>query len=206
MGMKSSLLQQPVNALARIFRPSGEYAGTGLFVDAQGSILTTLYIAGRDREFTVQLADQSRVSAVLERSDGRTELALLRMSGAAWEPFLKLANVRELAEHEPVTILGYSGKTPSKLEATAAGIHATDSLSPKKILLRVDTPPRGLSGAPAIDRKGHVIGILIGYLPESRCALAVAGVTLLAFVQTGGDSQVVTADRRVAGFPRKPET
>ena len=182
--MSAFLPDQQSNAIVRIFKANGQYAGTGFFVDAEGGILTTLYIVGKDKQFILIGSDNQTFNAVLEKSDGRAELALLRMSGGVQKSYLNINNISEPPLCEKVTILGYSGNALSMLAGTAAGTYSQDTLSPNKILIRVDTPPRGLSGAPAIDKNGDVIGILIAYLPERNSALTVAGATALAFIQT----------------------
>ncbi len=175
---------QQRDPIVRIFRTNGEYAGNGFFVDAEGGILTTLYVAREEKEFIVIAPNNQRFAAVLERVDGISELALISTSGRRQQSFLSIRNVKELTSGEKVKIVGYAGNTLSALEATAAGTYAYDTLSPEKILLRVDTPPRGLSGAPAIDKAGDVVGIMIAYLPERMSALMVAGATALAFIHT----------------------
>jgi len=169
-------------SLFRISRESGVYAGTGFLIDERGGILTTLYVAGKDKYFKVTLPNDQTFDASLERVDGITELALLRTNGPQ-EYHLSIDDMDDIPHGEKVTIMGYGGNTLSFLDGTGAGTYTTDVLSPQKLAIKVDSPPRGLTGAPACNEKGSAIGILVGYLPQSACALAISGSSILRFLK-----------------------
>ena len=179
--MNSSSPYQHSNSVVQIFKGNGMYAGTGFLIDNEGGILTTMYIVGKDKDFNVTLTGSQSYNATLEKIDGITELALLRMVGFQ-QSYLNIVNIDELSEHQKVTIIGCSGNTMSMLEGTAAGTYSSDSLSPKKISIRVNVPPRGLSGSPAINEHGDVIGVLIGYIPQTHNALLVSGKSAFDFL------------------------
>lgn len=180
--MGSFLLNYCSKSIVRIFRQNGKYAGTGFLIDDQGGILTTLYVAGKDKEFEIALSDNHKFDAFLEKADGISELSLLR-SNNIQKMHLNIDEVEEIPSHEKVTIMGYAGNTPSKLEGTGAGTYTTDVLSPKKLVIQVNTSPSGLSGAPAINEHGRVIGVLVGFLPESGRVLSVSGKSAVGFLQ-----------------------
>lgn len=179
-------------AIVRIFTANNEFIGTGFFIDELGGILTTLYIAGKYKEFRIVLPQHQIVKAVLDKLDAVSELALLRASGARQQYCLDIDSIEQLHLGEKVSIFGYSSNQPTILTGQAAGSYSYDELSPKKLQIHVDTPPRGLSGAPVINENNRVVGILIGYLPQSACALAVSGSTMLDFFQRHNTPNIVS--------------
>ena len=140
----------------------GPTAGTGFFIDPAGTIYTNYSVAGRAWNLTVEFAGKKYPAACL-LADARSGVALLRIQ-AGQTPFLPIGNSAELKVASPVVAIGY----PMDLPATptfglVAGFDQKflDHFLPTTHI-RANVPVQaGEAGAPLLNARGEVVGMLI---------------------------------------------
>jgi S1-C subfamily serine protease len=150
----------------------GELAGTGFFIDPAGTIYTAYSVGGEADNFTIEF-EGKKLPARLVLADVRSGIALLKADVAS--PALPVGNSSALEVATPVVTIGY----PLDLPATpsfgmVAGLD-------KKFLgryfstthLRVNLPTqRGEAGAPLLNFKGQVVGILVSSVDNGSACYA----------------------------------
>lgn len=142
----------------------GRLAGTGFFIDPNGTVYTSYSVGGESRDITVEFRGE-RHPATRLISDTRSGIALLKIE--AETPFLTFGHSRELAMASPVIALGYPQALPvTPSFGTVAGFDGKyGGRYFATTHLRVNVPvQRGESGAPLLNTKGQVVGILISML------------------------------------------
>lgn len=140
----------------------GPTAGTGFFVDPVGTIYTNYSVAGRAWNLTVEFAGKKYPATCL-LADARSGVALLRIQ-AGQTPFLPIGDSADLKVASPVIAIGY----PMDLPATptfglVAGFDQKflDHFLPTTHI-RANVPVQaGEAGAPLLNAKGEVVGMLI---------------------------------------------
>lgn len=141
-----------------------ELSGTGFFVDPAGTILTAYSVGGEAYNFTVEL-DGKMVPARQVMTDLRSGLAMLKVDVVS--PSLPIGHSDRLEVATPVVTIGYPLDLP---ETPSFGMVAGFD---RKFMgayfstthLRVNIPTqRGEAGAPLLNFKGEVIGILVSSL------------------------------------------
>jgi serine protease Do len=142
----------------------GQLSGTGFFIDPNGTIYTSYTVGGESKDIHVTIGND-RYSARRLVSDIRSGVAILKVE--AETPFLPCGKCRILAVGSPVIAIGF----PMDLALTPAfGTVAGYDLKYQgryfaTTHLRVNIPvERGEGGAPMLNSKGEVIGILISRL------------------------------------------
>ncbi|MCE9610461.1 MAG: S1C family serine protease [Chthoniobacter sp.] len=142
----------------------GRLAGTGFFIDPNGTLYTSYSVGGESQNITVEFRGERQVATRLV-SDIRSGIALLKIE--AETPFLTVGHTRDLAIASPVIALGYPQALPlTPAFGTVAGF---DGQYGGRFFatthLRVNVPvQRGEGGAPLLNTKGEVVGILISML------------------------------------------
>jgi serine protease Do len=138
-----------------------ELSGTGFFVDPAGTIYTSYSVGGEADNFTVQFGGK-KYRATQLMADLRSGIALLKIDAAT--PFLPIGKSSELGLATPVVAIGYPLDLP---ESPSFGMIAGFD---RKYLgryfatthLRVNlATQRGEAGAPLLNFKGEVVGILV---------------------------------------------
>ncbi len=138
-----------------------ELSGTGFFIDPTGTIYTSYSVGGDADNFTVQF-DGKKYHATQLMADVRSGIALLKVDAAT--PFLPIGKSAEVGLTTPVISIGYPldlPETPSfgmvaGFDRKAMGRYFSTTH------LRVNLPTqRGEAGAPLLNFKGEVVGILI---------------------------------------------
>jgi serine protease Do len=138
-----------------------ELSGTGFFVDPAGTIYTSYSVAGEADNFTVQFGGK-KYRATQLMADLRSGIALLKIDAAT--PFLPIGKSSDLGLATPVVAIGYPLDLP---ESPSFGMIAGFD---RKYLgryfatthLRVNlATQRGEAGAPLLNFKGEVVGILV---------------------------------------------
>jgi serine protease Do len=150
----------------------GRLSGTGFFVDPNGTIFTCYSVGGETRELTVTFGGNVYPATRLI-SDLRSGVAILKIE--AQTPFLAIGKSRELNLASPAMIIGF----PMDMAATPAfGLVAGFDIKYQGRLLatthiRVNIPvQRGQGGAPLLDLRGEVVGILVAALDGGSSAFA----------------------------------
>jgi serine protease Do len=140
----------------------GSLAGTGFFVNPNGTVFTTYALAGESWNVVVEFGDK-RYPAVRLLADERSGFAVLKIS-ASDTPFLPLVSPGDLAVASPIFSIGY----PLALPVTPnVGFVAGFDLKYSEryfstTLMRANLPAhRGEQGAPILNMKGEVVAILM---------------------------------------------
>lgn len=149
-----------------------ELSGTGFFVDPTGTIYTSYSVGGEAENFSVQF-EGKKYRATQLMADLRSGIALLKVDAPT--PFLPIGKSSELGLATPVVAIGYPLDLP---ESPSFGMIAGFD---RKFLgryfstthLRVNLPTqRGEAGAPLLNFKGEVVGILISSVDSGSACYA----------------------------------
>jgi len=150
-----------------------EICGTGFFVDPTGTIYTAYTVGGEAGNFTVEFGDK-RIPARQLVADIRSGTAILKVDETT--PALPIGKSEELEMATPVISIGYPldlPKTPNfgmiaGFDRKCLGRYFST------IHLRVNAPTqRGEAGAPLLNMKGEVVGIVVSGLENNSACYAV---------------------------------
>src|SRR5438477_1313145 len=149
-----------------------EISGTGFFIDPTGTLYTAYTVGGEAGNFSVEFnGKQYPARQVL--ADVRSGMAILKTDVAT--PALPIGKSEELGVATPVVTIGYPLDLP---ETPNFGMVAGFD---RKYLgryfstthLRVNLPTqRGEAGAPLLNMKGEVVGILVSSLENNSSCYA----------------------------------
>lgn len=134
--------------------------GSGFIIDASGYILTNAHVVANADEITVKLTDKRTFKARVIGSDGRTDVALLKID-ATNLPKVDIGSVDKLKVGEWVLAIG----SPFGLESTVtAGIVSAKgrNLPDENFVPFIQTDAAvnpGNSGGPLFNLAGEVVGI-----------------------------------------------
>jgi len=150
-----------------------EISGTGFFIDPTGTLYTAYTVGGEAGNFTIDF-NGKRYPARQVLADIRSGMAILKTDVAT--PALPIGKSEELEVATPVVAIGYPLDLP---ETPNLGMIAGFD---RKYLgryfstthLRVNLPTqRGEAGAPLLNMKGEVVGILVSSLENNSACYAV---------------------------------
>jgi serine protease Do len=150
-----------------------EISGTGFFIDPTGTLYTAYTVGGEAGNFTIDF-NGKRYPARQVLADIRSGTAILKTDVAT--PALPIGKSEELGVATPVVAIGYPLDLP---ETPNFGMIAGFD---RKYLgryfstthLRVNLPTqRGEAGAPLLNMKGEVVGILVSSLENNSACYAV---------------------------------
>src|SRR5438876_8860796 len=149
-----------------------EISGTGFFIDPTGTLYTAYTVGGEAGNFTIDF-NGKRYPARQVLADIRSGTAILKTDVAT--PALPIGKSEELEVATPVVAIGYPLDLP---ETPSFGMIAGFD---RRYLgryfstthLRVNLPTqRGEAGAPLLNFKGEVIGILVSSLENNSSCYA----------------------------------
>ena len=149
-----------------------EIFGTGFFVGPTGTLYTSYTVGGEAGNFTVEFSGK-RYPARQVVADVRSGMAMLKID--AITPTLPIGNTEELEVATPVVTIGFPLDLP---ETPSFGMIAGFD---RKYMgryfstthLRVNLPTqRGEAGAPLLNLKGEVVGILVSSLENNSSCYA----------------------------------
>ena len=150
----------------------GDLSGTGFFVDPNGTLYTSYTIGGESRDIVVRIGPRKYPARRL-MADPRSGIALLKVD--AETPFLLPGRSRDLSIASPVVTIGY----PMDLPLTPSfGIIGGFDLQFRgshffTTHIRANVPvQRGEGGAPMLNMRGEVIGILISSVDTGSASFA----------------------------------
>lgn len=150
-----------------------EICGTGFFVDPTGTLYTAYTVGGEAGRFTVEFNGKKYPARQL-LADIRSGTALLKVDQTT--PALAIGKSDELQVATPVVSIGYPldlPKTPNfgmiaGFDRKCLGRYFST------IHLRVNAPTqRGEAGAPLLNMKGEVVGIVVSGLESNSACYAV---------------------------------
>ncbi len=151
----------------------GELCGTGFFIDPTGTLYTSYSVGGEADNFTVEFKGK-RLPAKQLVADVRSGLAILKIDSMT--PTLGVGKSNELEVATPIVSIGF----PLDLGETAnfgmiAGFdrkylgHYFSTIH-----LRANLPTqRGEAGAPLLNFKGEVVGVIVSSLENNSSCYAV---------------------------------
>src|SRR2546423_5143241 len=147
----------------------GELSGTGFFVDPTGTLYTAYSVGGEAENLTVEFKGKKYPARQL-LADIRSGIAMLKVDLAS--PALPIGNSDELEIATPVVAIGYPldlAETPSFGMIGGFDRKCFGGYFPTKHL-RVNLPPqRGEGGAPLLNLKGEVVGIILYKFENNSC-------------------------------------
>jgi serine protease Do len=150
----------------------GKLAGTGFFIDPAGTLYTAFSVGADAEDFTVEL-DGKEIPAHQVLADRRSGLAILKVDVPT--PSLPIGRSKDLEVATPVLTVGFPLDLP---QTPSFGMIAGFD---RKFLgryfstthLRVNLPTqRGEAGAPLLNFKGEVVGILVSSVDNSSACYA----------------------------------
>src|SRR2546430_12169469 len=150
-----------------------EICGTGIFVDPTGTLYTAYTVGGEAGNFTVEFGGKKYPARQLV-ADIRSGTAILKVDETT--PALPIGKSEELELATPVISIGYPldlPKTPNfgmiaGFDRKCLGRYFST------IHLRVNAPTqRGEAGAPLLNMKGEVVGIVVSGLENNSACYAV---------------------------------
>src|ERR1051326_417965 len=147
----------------------GNLSGTGFFIDPTGTLYTAYSVGGEAENLTVENKGKKYPARQLV-ADLRSGIAMLKVDLAS--PALPIGNSEQLEIATPVVTIGYPldlGETPSFGIVGGFDRKCFGGFFPTKHL-RVNLPPqRGEGGAPLLNLKGEVVGILLYSFENNSC-------------------------------------
>lgn len=150
-----------------------EICGTGFFVDPTGTIYTAYTVGGEAGNFTVEFGDK-KIPARQLVADIRSGTAILKVD--ATTPALPIGKSEELELASPVLSIGYPLDLPKTPNFGMIAGFDRKCLGRffSTIHLRVNVPTqRGEAGAPLLNMKGEVVGIVVSGLGNNSACYAV---------------------------------
>ncbi len=154
--------------------PLERRGGTGFFIDPSGTIYTSYTVGGRSWTLTVEYADKKYPARTL-LADPRSGVMILKIDVGGQTPFLPLGRSDDLRVYSPVVAIGYPMDAPAA--PTFGLVAGFDQKCPGGYLptthVRANMPVRpGQAGAPLLNERGEVVGILAYHLDFGAVCLA----------------------------------
>jgi serine protease Do len=147
--------------------------GTGFFIDPTGTLYTAYTVGGEADNFTVEFAGKKYPARQLV-ADIRSGTAMLKIDAAT--PALPIGKSEELEVATPVVAVGFPLDLPEtpNFGMVAGFDHKYLGRYFSTMHLRVNLPTqRGEAGAPLLNMKGEVVGILVSSLENNSSCYAV---------------------------------
>jgi serine protease Do len=171
----SAAIERAKQAVVRVH--SGDQglqlAGSGFFIDNQGTVLTSSSVLGDNTSVTVEFNGVGMPAKVLG-NDPRSGLAMLKVAYAD-NPFLPLGHSTDLKTGNAIETIGF----PLNLPVTAgAGVvtdfdvrYMTRFFATTHIHANIPLSP-GQVGGPVVNGRGEVIGLVVPSPDEGRTTYA----------------------------------
>ncbi len=150
----------------------GRLSGTGFFIDPNGTLYTSYSVGGESHDITVILGN-ARHAASRMIADGRSGIAILKIEGET--PFLAIDTSRTVAVASPVMTIGYPFDLPASPSFGMVGGFDIKYLGRyfATTHIRANVPvQRGQGGAPLLNLRGEVVGVLISSLDQGSASFA----------------------------------
>jgi len=150
----------------------GRFSGTGFFIDPNGTLYTSFTVGAESRDITVTCGNVRHPARRLV-ADPRSGIAVLKVD--AETPFLIPGKSRDLTVSSPVLAIGYPMDLPlTPSFGTIAGLDlkflgryfATTHLRANVAV------QRGEGGAPLLNMRGEVVGVVIASLDQGSALFA----------------------------------
>ncbi len=152
----------PKSKTPQPLRPSGQ--GSGFFIGSDGLLLTNAHVIAKADEVTVTLIDKREFKAKVLGSDERSDIAVLKIEGAAF-PKVTIGDTNKLRVGEWVVAIGSPFGFRNTVTAGIVSAKGRDEVSrgPNSggvqfIQTDVAVNP-GNSGGPLFNVRGEVVGV-----------------------------------------------
>ena len=160
------------NAVVRIeaVDAHGHLSGSGFFIDPNGTLYTSFTVGGESRDIHVAFGNE-RYPAERLVGDLRSGIAILKID--AETPFLPFCKAGDLSVASPVVAIGFPMDLPLTPAFGTVGGFDIKYLGRyfATTHIRANVPvQRGEGGAPLLNVKGEVVGILISQLDAGSAA------------------------------------
>src|SRR5436309_3281937 len=150
-----------------------EICGTGFFIDPTGTLYTAYTVGGEAGNFSVEFGGKKYPARQLV-ADVRSGTAMLKVEETT--PALPVGKSEELEVATPVVAIGYPLDLPETPNfGMVAGFdhkYLGRYFSTKHLRLNLPTQ-RGEAGAPLLNMKGEVVGIVVSSLENNSACYAV---------------------------------
>jgi S1-C subfamily serine protease len=174
-----------MNAI-KVEKPAANYSGTGFALSTDGFFITSLHvIKGADSVF-IQKNKGELYKAVTFYRNEAIDIAILKVVSADFKPYHSLPyqfKTKSIGLGEKVFTLGYPREDIVYGEgslSSASGFEGDTS----SYQISIPVNP-GNSGAPLLDEKGNIIGLLIGKQTESEgAAFAVKSQSIIRIIES----------------------
>lgn len=150
-----------------------EISGTGFFIDPTGTLYTSYTVGGEAENFTIEFNGKKYPARQL-LADIRSGTAMLKIDTVT--PALTIGKSEELEVATPVVAIGYPLDLPETPNfGMVAGLdHKYLGRYFSTTHLRLNLPTqRGEAGAPLLNMKGEVVGIVVSSLENNSACYAV---------------------------------
>lgn len=169
-----TVFQNTKNAVVKIRSSDkhGHSVGTGFLIDPNGTCYTTFAVAGESDNITVEMNGKEYPAKRLV-ADARSGIALLKID--ARTAFLPMGKSHELTIATPVVTVGYPldlPETPTLGFIAGFDLKYLNSYFTTTHIRANISVQRGESGAPLINTKSEVVGILISGLDGGSACYA----------------------------------
>src|SRR5216117_371641 len=169
------IFEQAAKAVVKIHGVDehSEICGTGFFVDPTGTLYTAYTVGGEAGNFTVEFGGK-KIPARQLLADIRSGTAILKVDETT--PALPIGKSDELEVATPVVSIGYPLDLPKTPNFGMIAGFDRKCLGRffSTVHLRVNVPTqRGEAGAPLLNMKGEVVGIVVSGLGNNSSCYAV---------------------------------
>src|SRR5438552_7797132 len=150
-----------------------EISGTGFFIDPTGTLYTAYTVGGEAGNFTIEFNGKKYPARQL-LADIRSGTAMLKIDAAT--PAMTIGKSEELEVATPVVAIGYPLDLPEtpNFGMVAGFDHKYLGRYFSTTHLRLNLPTqRGEAGAPLLNMKGEVVGIVVSSLENNSACYAV---------------------------------
>ena len=140
---------------------SGHLCGTGFFIDPNGTIYTAYSVGGESRDIVVIRGDK-KYPATRLIGDPRSGIAILKIETSS--PFIPVAKTNDLTTATPVLAVGYPVDLPLTPSFGVVGGLDWNYLGHPLVTTHIRANvavQRGEGGAPLLNLKGEVVGIVL---------------------------------------------
>jgi serine protease Do len=145
-------------------------AGSGVIIDADGTILTNNHVVEGAQEITVTTSDKREFKARVIGRDPKTDLAVIRLEAKGRFQAAKLGDSEALRVGDWVLAAGNPfGLTNTVTSGIVSAKGRIIGAGPYDDFIQTDAPINpGNSGGPLFDMRGEVVGIATAIIPNGQ--------------------------------------
>ncbi|MFS8370954.1 trypsin-like peptidase domain-containing protein [Acetobacter indonesiensis] len=146
-----------------------EARGSGFVISADGYVVTNNHVVKGATKVTVTLDDGTTLPAKIIGRDGKTDLALLKVTSSQKLPFIELGESDDVQPGEWVVAVGNPYGLGGTVTAGIVSARGRDiNEGPYDNFIQIDAPiNRGNSGGPLFTQDGKVVGVNTAILSPS---------------------------------------